>query len=77
MSLLAGVYDEVQRELLLALEGLEADGAHVRPLRVVRLLVPRQVVLAFQRRVADVADKPGVQSSHNILIKVDINSLIR
>lgn len=60
MPLLAGVYDEVQRELFLPLEGLQADGADVRPVRVVRLLVSRQVVLALQRRVANVADKPGM-----------------
>lgn len=47
MSLLSRVYDKVQSELFLPLEGLHADRANVRSLRVVRLLVTRQVIFAF------------------------------
>lgn len=58
MSLLARVYDEVQSQLLLPLERLHTDGAHVRPVGVVRLFVACEVVFTFQGRIADVADKP-------------------
>lgn len=59
MPLLSRVYDKVEGELLLPLEGLEADGAHIRTLRVVRLLVTGEVVLALEGCIADVTDESG------------------
>lgn len=67
MPLLAGVDHEVQRQLLLALERLLTDRADVRPLRVVRLLVPGEVVLALQGGVADVADESVAKDTRSEL----------
>lgn len=61
VSLFAGMNHKVQRQLLLSLERLHANCTDKRSLRVVALLVPRQVVLAFQGSIADVADEPPLQ----------------
>lgn len=57
MTLLAGVDDEVQTQLLLSFERLHADGADVRPFRVVRLLVTRQMIFSLEGRVADITNE--------------------
>lgn len=61
VSLLPGMDDKVQRQLLLPLERLQADRADERPLRIVALLVAGQVILALQRCVANVADESPLQ----------------
>lgn len=61
VPLLAGMYDEVQGQLLLPLERLHANGADVRPLGIVALLVTREVVLALQAGAAYVANESSLQ----------------
>lgn len=61
VPLLAGMDDKVQCQLLLPFEGLQADRADKRPLRIVTLLVSGQVILALQRRIANVADETALE----------------
>lgn len=61
VPLLTGVYYKVQRQLLLSLKSLQADGANVRSLRIVALFVAREVVFPFQAGAAYVADESSLQ----------------
>lgn len=58
VSLFARMDDKVQRQLLLPFKGLQANRAHERSFRVVALLVPGQVILSLQGRIANVTNKP-------------------
>lgn len=60
MSLLARVNDKVKCQLLFPLERLHTHCTHKRPLWVVGLLVPRQVVLALEACAANVAEKAAL-----------------
>lgn len=59
MPFLPGMYDKVERELLLALKCFQADLTDKWSIRIVTLLVTRQVVLALKGRIANVTNKPG------------------
>lgn len=62
VSLLSRMYHEMQRELLLALERFQTNRANVRPLRIVRLFVTRQVVFTLQTSPANVAHESTFES---------------
>lgn len=76
MTLLAGVDDKVERQLLLAFERFQADLADERSIGIVALLVARQMVFALQRRITDVADESNLtvetETEHNN--KIDTTS---
>lgn len=67
MPLFPRVYNEVEGELLLPLEGLEADRADVGALGVVRLLVAGEVVFALEGCITDVTDEPVKQKFYKYL----------
>ncbi len=70
VTLLARMNDVVQGQLLLAFERLRADGACVRTVGIVALLVPRQVILPLQPGAADIAKEPPLDGvAHQMLLQ--------
>lgn len=51
----------MQSQLLLSFEGLEAHGADIGPLRIVRLLVPREMVLPLEAGAANIAHESTLE----------------
>lgn len=65
VSLLSRVYDKMQSQLFFALEGLHADSADERSVRIVALLVSSQVVFPLQSSSTDVAEEPSTVTNNN------------
>lgn len=58
MSFLAGMNDKMQCQLFFTLECFQTNCADKWPFWIVRLLVARQMIFAFQCRIADITNKP-------------------
>lgn len=65
VSLLSRVYDKMQSQLFFALEGLHADSADERSVRIVALLVSSQVVFPLKSSTTDVAEEPSTVTNKN------------
>lgn len=61
VALLAAMYHEMQRQLLLPLEGLQTHRAHIWPLWIMALLMACQVILALKSGTANVANESSLQ----------------